>query len=274
MPSYQAEFWSRLFWFIKITPADFVTYPNLLAELPIIISMEVIFYVIAALVLYHAIKRFGIWKAILFFAGSFLYTGLEENLWILGGYLGSQGIPFFLSGTVIPTTYYFNYFKYFLWFGAVPISVCLGWFFVAYGTFFIAEKVLNISDTPNTKDLVKASAIAGLLAMNFDLMIDPFMVRNGSWMWVSTLQENFYVLGIPFTNFVGWFLLIFLFSIFWTKTTDLEEKYGKPKATAIHFIGLAGLLLGTIYFVMLLGFLLTPLFGINISIPGIYGGFI
>lgn len=271
MPGYQTEFWYRLFWFIKITPADFTTYPTLATELPILIGMEVCFYVITALVLYHAIKRFGAWKALLFFAGSFLYTGLEENLWILGGYLSSQGIPFFMSGTLIGTTYYFNYFKYFLWFGAVPVTTCVGWFFIAYGTFFIAEKVFNQWDATNTKDLIKLSAIAGLLAMNFDLMIDPFMVRNGSWMWVSTLQENFYVLGIPLTNFIGWFLLIFLFSIYWTKTTELEERFGKGKTTLIHFAGLAGLLFGTIYFLMFIGWLLTPLYGINLSIPGMYG---
>jgi len=90
-------------------------------------------------------------------------------------------------------------------------------------------------------------------------------------MWVSTLQENFYILGIPITNFIGWFLLIFLFALFWTKTTDLEEKYGRTKTTVIFFAGIAGLLIGTVYLLMILGFLFSPLFGINISIPGFPG---
>jgi len=270
MPTYPPDFLYKFFWFMKIDGYLLATNPTYLSTLPILIPMEILVYVLAALTFYHAYKVHGLWKASLFLAGSFLYTGLEENMWILSGRLGT-GIIFGLPLPIAPT-YYFNYAKALFWFGAVPVITCLGWFFIAYGCFYIAEQFFEKWQTSNAS-LLKASLVAGVLAVNMDLMIDPFMVRNGSWYWLSTQFENIYFLGIPITNFIGWFLLIFLFAIFWTKITQLEERFGKTKTTLIFFAGIAGLLLGTIYFLILIGIFLGVLYplGINISIPGWFG---
>lgn len=261
---YPPEFGEKFFWFIKITPQTNVSLPTL-------IFTDAVTYIAAALAFYHSYKKYGLWKSILFFSGSFLYTGMEENLWILTGYYGSLGIPSFLTGTIFPATYYFNYYKALTWFFAVPFTACLGWYFLAYGTVFLAEKVFPDWDVQKNSDLLKISLVAGLLAMSIDLFVDPIMVRNQSWLWLSTINENLFVLGIPITNFIGWFLLIFLFSIYWNKMVSYEEKWGRNKTIILFYVGLIGLLFGTIYFIMVLGGLLTPFFGVNISIPGIGG---
>ncbi|MHC1591586.1 MAG: carotenoid biosynthesis protein [Candidatus Helarchaeales archaeon] len=270
MPSYPPDFELKYLWFVKIDLA-MLSDPTYITALPIMIIMEGLVYVLAALTFYHAYKTHGLWKACLFFAGSFVYTGLEENMWIFSGYLGNGLL---LGAPLLPVakTYYFAYNKALLWFFGVPVMACLGWFFIAYGTFYIAEQFFK-DWQESTRSLIIAAAIAGGLAVNMDLMIDPFMVRNGSWFWLSTQYQNFYVLGIPITNFIGWFLLIFLFAIFWTKVTQLEERFGKLKTTFIFFGGLFGLLYGTLYLLVLIGFALTPLYylGINISIPGLFG---
>ena len=115
------------------------------------------------------------------------------------------------------------------------------------------------------------SAVAGLLAFNMDLCIDPIMVRNESWYWLTTIHQNLYIFGIPTTNFIGWFLLIFLFSIYWNKIVSYEENWGRNKTILVFYIGLIGLLFATIYLILIIGALLMPLYGLNLSISGTGG---
>jgi uncharacterized membrane protein len=89
--------------------------------------------------------------------------------------------------------------------------------------------------------------VGGLLAMNLDLMVDPSAVRNLWWAWpqaetLATQQTTFWILGIPVTNFIGWFLLIFFFAILWEKVPPKEETWKRKKTTGVFFLYLAGLL--------------------------------
>ncbi|MHA1376936.1 MAG: hypothetical protein ACTSRG_01015 [Candidatus Helarchaeota archaeon] len=62
--------------------------------------------------------------------------------------------------------------------------------------------------------------------------------------------------------------MIFLFSLYWNKIVTYIESWGLNKTILVFYVGLIGLLFGTIYFIALLGNILTPTFGINVSIPG------
>ncbi len=208
------EFWDRLLWVWK----------GYAGWDPMILTREIFPVLIALLCLYHCYKHFGWWKTVLFFSGSFLFTGLEENFWIILGHSMGQD------------TYAFNPYSYYLWFGAVPLSVCVGWFFIAYSTVYIASKLFG------SHGVYSRAAIGGLLAMNLDLMIDPIAVRNAWWIWPQADAETFWILGIPFTNFIGWFLLIFLFAIMWDKIPPKEEKWGRKKTTAVFYAYLAAFL--------------------------------
>ncbi|MHA1299994.1 MAG: carotenoid biosynthesis protein [Candidatus Helarchaeota archaeon] len=261
---YPPEFGTKFLWFVKLTPESGGLF------LPLLLS-DIMIYLSAALVFLHSNKKYGFWKSILFLSGSFLYTGMEENMWIYAGYQGSLGIPSFLTGTIIPATYYFNYYKALTWFFGAPMAACLGWYIIAYSMVYLVEKVFPDWDSETNNGLLKISLGAGLLAMSVDLFVDPIMVRNQSWFWLSSLEESLFIIGIPITNFIGWFLLIFLFSIYWNKMITYEEKWGREKTTIVFYLGLIGLLFGTIYLLALVGSILAPFFGINISIPGAGG---
>jgi len=216
---------------------------------PLILFRDTFPVLLAVLCLYHSYKTFGWWKTTLFFTGSFLFTGIEENVWILIGYFTGQ------------PTYWFSPDQYYLWFITVPISVCVGWFFIAYSMVYIASKLFK------NQGIYTRAALGGLLAMNLDLMIDPIAVRNLWWAWpqaetLATQQTTFWILGIPFTNFVGWFLLIFLFAILWDKVPPKEEKWKRKKTTGIFYLGLAGML-GLTLAILLLAQILVILIGVG-----------
>ena len=79
---------------------------------------------LAGLCFVHAWHRWGAFAATAFVVGSFVFTGIEETMWILLGRFGPTG------------TYYFT--KGFFWFLETPVSACVGWFLLAYATMWVA----------------------------------------------------------------------------------------------------------------------------------------
>jgi uncharacterized membrane protein len=187
----------------------------------------------ALLIFYYSYHKFGLWKSILFLTGSFIFTGLEEAMWIFSGRFG----------LVFPT-YFFT--KGGLWFFEVPFYTCIGWYVIAFGCVFLAEKLL-----PNRSYFAYAG-IGALLAVNYDLWADPVNVNlnlvtassTDAGMWVWEMQNTFKIFGIPLMNFIGWFLVVFLFAILWKAVPKRVDKWGKRKATLV-FYGCIPLLLGT-----------------------------
>lgn len=202
---------------------------------------------LAAVCFYHARAALGLYPAMLFLCGSFFLTGIEENTWIfIGRYIH-------LLASVSPQlasaggTYYFT--RGFFWWGEVPAYICLGWFFIAYGSVYISCILLRGAG------MWKRAALGGFLAMNLDLWLDPVQVSAAwqSWKWVAS--EPIKVLSIPLTNFAGWFLLIFLFAALFERLGPVKERLGAGKAAARFFLILLGLDLGVIVSFMIYGYL-------------------
>jgi len=69
LPSYDPQFLELLF--------NVVKYPGTITVNQVL--YEGLVYVLAAFCIYHGFKTFGRWKTLLFFFGSFFYTGLESS---------------------------------------------------------------------------------------------------------------------------------------------------------------------------------------------------
>jgi len=179
----------------------------------------------------HARRHFGFWMASCFLLGSFVFTGIEESMWILLGRFTTAGSLNGLGETVYGT-YWFT--KGVLWFLETPVTACTGWFYIAYSCVLVAGKVF-----PRVSLLGRAAA-GGLIAMGIDLWVDPVVTSAEMVSWVWAKGDMFLLFGIPHTNFVGWFLLIFLFAIFWEKLPGMERKLGRAKATNRFFLLLFG----------------------------------
>jgi uncharacterized membrane protein len=252
---YDDQFLERLFNLFK--------YPETIT--PTQIFYEMLVYILAAVLIYHGFKKYGRWKTLLFFFGSFFYTGFEENIMIISGRVVPAIIPEF------PATYAFNYQNYVLWIFAVPFVVFVAWFVVAYSAVHIAFYFFKTG-------IWRQAALGGLLAMEMDMFIDPVAVRYMWWSWFAGEGDAIWILGdpsipnlgIPISNFLGWFALIFLFAIYWKKITDREEKWGVRKCTIVFSLGLIPLLFGTVFLLGGLTIALSPLNGVYFPIP--FGG--
>jgi uncharacterized membrane protein len=99
----------------------------------------------------------------------------------------------------------------------VPITISFAW---------IAIVTTVIMFSTSRPRWLRAFEV-GIWAMCFDLVLDPAAVVQGWWNWHHTLAEGgeqsiFQVLwssaafyGIPFSNFVSWFLVAYLLSFFY-----------------------------------------------------------
>ncbi|MCX5860316.1 MAG: hypothetical protein NT056_10600, partial [Proteobacteria bacterium] len=79
------------------------------------------------------------------------------------------------------------------------------------------------------------------------------------------------IFSIPLSNFMGWFLLIFLFALVFEKLTVMEKRYGQTWAT-LRFYGILLLLeVGILIFFGIYGTMLLPLIPnpINLTLGGI-----
>lgn len=192
-----------------------------------LIFMDVFAFLLGLLCFRHAWKNHGFWMAWSFFIGSFVFTGLQESMWILfGRFTGTsaaQGI-----GEVAPGTYWFT--KDALWFFETPVMACMGWFYIAYGCVWLAGKAF-----PRSSLLVRAIA-GGLIAMIVDLWADPISTAPELMMWVWATEDFVRIFGIPQSNFLGWFLLIFVFAIIWEQLPRWDKTLGRPAATKRFFL--------------------------------------
>ncbi len=182
---------------------------------------DIVTILLALLCFLHARKHYGLWLASCFFIGSFVFTGLEESMWILTERFFGHSIDV-LGG------YWFT--RGGFWFIEAPVSACLGWFFLAYACVMTAGKIF-----PNMGVIARA-AIGSLIAMTIDLWLDPVVTSPEILSWVWAKGDPLVIFGIPHTNFVGWFLLIFLFAIFWENLPVMENKWGRVKAGNLFFV--------------------------------------
>jgi putative membrane protein len=94
--------------------------------------------------------------------------------------------------------------------------------------------------------------LTAVVAVAFDLFIDPVAVAAGYWVWLK--EANVYY-GIPLLNFVGWFVLMGLAPLGWILVARQRQRGGPKKVlfslAAIIPLGIAAVGLSVILNAML-----------------------
>jgi uncharacterized membrane protein len=182
-----------------------------------------VFASMLAFILAGLVLHFGI-QAEVFFGLSFALLGfaIAQALYELGP---NSFVFFFLATTVIGYVaevlgtnfgFPFGRYRYTDFLGAkelgVPVVVPLVWFVIAYLTFSIA---FSASQQLSVKELGMGTifglcALAAFGSVAWDLLIDPMFTSYGYWVWGTQVIPAPKIAGIPITNFVGWFIVVFL----------------------------------------------------------------
>lgn len=122
--------------------------------------------------------------------------------------------------------------------GLVPYLVPIIWFMMMYPSYVIADRLAG-AKLSGWKRFLLLAAIGGLAMTSWDLIIDPYMVRAGKWVW----ETNGAYFGVPLLNFWGWWLTVFtaflLYLIILRDTRLHDEK--KFDRLAVLFYILTGI---------------------------------
>jgi len=160
-----------------------------------------------------------------------LYPYIKERkkkllVWIITTYI----ITFILEVIGVKTGIIFGEYSYGFVLGPkifdVPFIIGLNWVVVILGAVLISKMF--------SKNFLFSALIAGILAVIFDLALEPVAFRLGYWFW----QWNI----IPLQNYIAWFVISFLSAVFFN-LLKVELNSTLPKhyfyAQVIFFIGLS-----------------------------------
>jgi len=156
----------------------------------------------------------GISLGIFVFAHGIIHFGIKKLLILMG--LGII-VSFFYEVLSIATGFPYGLFHYTEVFGpklmGFPILVMLAYGLVAYVFWAVAESLVsNYSNKLKGANIVLIPLIASALLTSWDYVLDPiFATINKAYIWNA--PGSYF--GIPFTNFIGWYLATYtIFQIF------------------------------------------------------------
>ena len=144
---------------------------------------------------YHGSQRYG-WKRTLLFIGIVAVVSWSyESLSILTGF------PFG----------HYNYTENFVgpWIGLVPFMIMPAYLAMGYMSWTIGSILLGRWDSSlQGSDIILQPLLSSFVMVMWDLTMDPMSATIGKyWDW----HEGGAYFGVPFGNFMGWFLCVFTF---------------------------------------------------------------
>jgi decaprenylphospho-beta-D-ribofuranose 2-oxidase len=150
--------------------------------------------------------------------------------------------------------------------GTVPVYIGLGWGLVFYAATWTAQRLASNS-APSKKGfwsgLLASSAVAGSLAVNLDLSLDPVAQAQRLWSWTTwppkplpvlkCLSHQYFaplpnaadlkhtMFGVPYDNFIGWTLgvAVYGFLVRWMFRA-VNRRQGQPTARLPGSAALSG----------------------------------
>jgi uncharacterized membrane protein len=129
--------------------------------------------------------------------------------------------------------------------GLVPYLIPVAWFMMSYPSYVIADRLAPREWKPWQR-LLAVAALGGVVITAWDLVMDPFMVAGGHWVW-DTPGAYF---GIPLQNYWGWWLTVFttfaLYGLFTRRKAAPEPSRFDRWAMASYLVTMTGAVLASL----------------------------
>src|SRR5579872_297799 len=148
--------------------------------LPIVV-LEVLAYACLGLCIWHVLHQGPLRRARMIELGIGVLYGLTLEI------------------LTIAQLHSYQYGRFLIMLGPVPLSVAVGWGIILYSAMAFADSLAFPSWA--------APALVGLLGLNIDLTMDAVAIRLNMWHWLDYAgnQEWF---GVPYAIFYSWFIVL------------------------------------------------------------------
>jgi hypothetical protein len=166
--------------------------------LPVVV-FELLGYVCLGLCVWHALHQRTLRRARM----------IELGVGVLYGLL--------LETLTIMQLHVYEYKRFLVMLGPVPLSAAVGWGIILYSAMVFADSL----QFPRWA----APPLVGLLGLNIDLAMDAIAIRMNMWHWIGFAgnQEWF---GVPFANFYAWFIVLCSCSALLWRVRPLTSRRG------------------------------------------------
>jgi Carotenoid biosynthesis protein len=129
------------------------------------------------------------------------------------------------SGGVTMDFFRENDYHYYFPFLAAPLGTMAGWSTVFYPTIVVYEMLCTKWKKLGSMNLVLTGLLISMIALLWDMHLDPVATNVGLWTWHELLPDFF--LGVPLINFTSWLSAVFTFGmgyVFIHRRDDWSEK--------------------------------------------------
>ncbi len=130
---------------------------------------------------------------IIFFGAALLYGFLLESGGVMLGFFRENDYTVYLPGL------------------AAPAATMCGWALVIYVSVCTYEMIERRWPALRSMNASAAGLIIALIALFWDVNIDPVATGLGLWTWNESLPAWF--LGVPLVNFTSWLSAVFVFGV-------------------------------------------------------------
>src|SRR6266566_5971478 len=93
----------------------------------------------------------------------------------------------------------YQYGRFLIMFGPVPLAVAVGWSIILYSAMAFADSF--------ALPAWAAPALVGLLGLYIDLAMDAVAIRLHMWSWLGYAGNREWF-GVPYANFYAWFIVL------------------------------------------------------------------
>lgn len=150
------------------------------------------------------------------------------------------GAALFLEAAAVASGRYL-YPGYFLYLsvlgGSVPLIILLGWSTNLFLFLNISKQIATaVTQKITLLRTLAISLVAGCFGVCLDLLEDPIAHHNSWWIW-TTQNPAASLFGVPITNFLDWFIILFFMAL----TTQLIDQapYSENKKLLLSFISIS-----------------------------------
>jgi putative membrane protein len=162
-------------------------------KLPVGVDGLVLTGLLLVFALIHGAERYG-WRGILVFVITcVVVSNASENLSILTGFPFGR---YYYTDALGPKLFH------------VPVLIGGAYTGAGYLSWMVAHVLLDRMGRSDRLALWALPVVGAVLMVSWDLTFDP-SASTIAKMWIWTDGGEFF--GVPFQNFVGWFLTVFLF---------------------------------------------------------------
>lgn len=169
--------------------------------------LEIAFCAFFPVVLGCGFAVIGKERTLIFLLGTFLWTGVIENLFVM---IGGYDYSAYTNFRSIDSPAIEGGSDWFLKLPFVPAAIALAWFVITLSALIIARQILR-----EEHGVWARALLAGVFCVSLDMMIDPIAAANGWWRWT---HPSIYFHGVPASNYIGWFFLVFFFAAVFERT--------------------------------------------------------